>query len=456
MRLLLATSSRDFNRVVRSALERFQYEIVEADNGVDAFQQALAQKFDLLLLDYPLARMNAAEVLQRFLAMKGLYFPPVLCFIANENQRRSLEALRYPKFDTLAKPVATRILIGRIQHILHEENRIVCLGGGTGLFTLLTGLKTLPGLRLTSVVSMSDDGGSTGRLKHMFGILPPGDIRRSLVALSTAPDLVNELMQYRFVRGGELEGHNLGNLLLTALTEMRGSMSRAVRALSEILNIQGEVIPVTENANTLYAELESGETLHGEAAIDIFESGDPSVRIRRLWQEPEASAHPDALDALENARYILLGPGDLFTSVISNLIVRGIAEAVVRSRAKKIYVCNIMTEPGETNQFQVSDHVREITKYLGRDCLDYVLCSSTQFSEAALKNYALKKQQPVVEKNTSDLDKATAARIIWEDVASEDELVRHDALKLASAVKKIVDADKRNAASAAPRDGGGV
>ncbi len=443
MRFLLGSSNRDLTRMIRSALERFPYEIFEVDNGVDTFQHALTQKFDLLILDYHLSRMNAAEILQRLTAMKNPNSSAVLCLIANENQRRTLEAIRYNRFEAIAKPVIVREFVDKIQHILHEENRMVCLGGGTGLFTLLSGLKTLPGIRLTSVVSMSDDGGSTGRLRHMFGILPPGDIRRSLVALSTAPDLVNELMQYRFVHEGELEGHNLGNLILTALTQMRGSMTRAVRTLSEILNIQVEVIPVTESANTLYAELENGEYLHGEAAIDIFESDDPSMRIQRLWQEPEAVAHPDALDALKNARYILLGPGDLFTSVISNLIVRGIADAIRQSQAKKIYICNIMTEPGETNQFQVSDHVREVNKYLGADCLDYVLCSSTVFSEEALKSYALKKQQPVVEKEILTLQKITSARLLWEEVASEDELVRHDALKLASAIRKIMEDDGR-------------
>ncbi len=444
MQILLGSSSRELSRLVHSSLQRFSYDIEEVDNGLDVFQQALTRKYGLLILDYHLARMNTVEILQRFMALKNFQIPPVLCLAGNENQRRTIESLHCPHAEVIARPLVIREFVGKVRHALHEENRLVCIGGGTGLFTLLSGLKTLGNVQLTSIVSMSDDGGSTGRLKHMFGILPPGDIRRSLVALSTAPDLVNELMQYRFARGGELTGHNLGNLLLTALTEMRGSMTRAVRSLSEILNIQGEVIPVTENVNTLYAELENGETLHGEAAIDIFESGDPSLRIRRLWQEPATTAHPDAIEALASARCILLGPGDLFTSIISNLIVRGMAEAIRRSPARKIYICNIMTEPGETNHFQVSDHVREIIKYLGADCLAYVLCSSTAFSEEALKNYALKKQQPVAENDLSVLQGLTSARIVWDDVASEDELVRHDALKLAGAIHKILDEEKKS------------
>lgn len=439
MQILLGASSRELSRFIHASLQRFSYEIEDVDNGVDVFQHALTKKYGLLILDYHMARMNTVEILQRFMALKNFQMPPILCLASNEYQRHAIENLKCPRAEVLSKPIGSREFVGKFRQILHQENRAVCLGGGTGLFTLLSGLKTLSSIRLTSIVSMSDDGGSTGRLKHMFGVLPPGDIRRSLVALSTAPDLVNEMMQYRFSRGGDLTGHNLGNLMLTALTEMRGSMTRAVRSLSEILNIQGEVIPVTESVHTLYAELENGETLHGETAIDIFESGDPSMRIRRLWQEPEVSAHPDALETLASASTIILGPGDLFTSIISSLIVRGIAEAIRNSKARKIYICNIMTEPGETNQFQVSDHVREINKYLGADCLDDVLCSSTEFSAEALKNYALKKQHPVAEIDRTVLSAVTRAVIHWEDVASEDELVRHDALKLASAVRKIID-----------------
>lgn len=442
MQILLGAASHELSRLIHSALQRFSYTIEDVDNGVDVFQYALTKKYGLLILDYHMARMNTVEILQRFRALKNFQMPPVICLASNEYQRHEIENLKCPQAEVISKPIVVREFVGKLRQILHQETRAVCLGGGTGLFTLLSGLKTLSNLRLTSIVSMSDDGGSTGRLRHVFGVLPPGDIRRSLVALSTAPDLMNEMMQYRFAGGGDLAGHNLGNLMLTALTDMRGSMTRAVRSLSEILNIQGEVVPVTESMHTLYAELENGEILHGEAAIDVFESGDPSMRIKRLWQEPEVSAHSEALETIAGASIILLGPGDLFTSVISNLIVRGIADAIRQSKARKIYICNIMTEPGETNHFQVSDHVREINKYLGLDCLDDVICSSTEFSQASLKNYALKKQQPVTEKDRALLGSVTRARIHWKDVASDDELVRHDALKLASVIRELLDQKK--------------
>jgi uncharacterized cofD-like protein len=222
---------------------------------------------------------------------------------------------------------------------------------------------------------------------------------------------------------------------------MRGSMSYAVKSLGEILNIEGQVIPVTETVNTLKAELENGEILTGEHHIGLLENQDQRERIKRLWQEPAAKATPDALEAIYNAKYIIFGPGDLFTSIISNLVVEGVSEAIAASRAKKIYICNVMTKGGETTDFEASDHAREIVRYLKKDLLDYVLCSSTAFSEDALKNYAKQAQKPVREKNPSKFLEFTKAKVIWADVASEAELVRHDSLKLAAEIKKILESE---------------
>ena len=445
MRILLATSNHPLAELIKCALSRFHYEWVEVDNGFDAFEKILSLKFDLFLLDFDLPRMMALELLRRLRALEGFKQPPAIVLTISEEERDQIEAEHFPQTEVIARPIAMREFVNKVQQILHQGIRIACLGGGTGLFTLLSGLKGLSGVTLASIVSMSDDGGSTGKLRDMFGILPPGDIRRSLVALSTAPDLLNELIQYRFSRGGELNGHNLGNLLLTALAEMRGSMSHAVRAIGEILNIQGQVIPVTDTINTLKAELENGSVIEGEHRIDLFEGNDPRLRIKRLWQEPPAMANPDALEALYNAHFIILGPGDLFTSVISNLIVEGIRDAIASNHAKKIYVCNVMTKPGETTDFQVSDHVREIVRYLKKDLLDYVVCSSTKFSEASLSLYARQKQIPVIESNLENLKNLTKAQIIWADVASESELVRHDSLKLTAELKKVVELESQTA-----------
>lgn len=439
MRILLATENAPLEVLIRRSLARFKYDWQVVPNGLDAFQKAITQKFDLIILDISLARMNAVEILRRFGSLENFKSPPVIVLTMSEEDREQIEAGHFPRTEIVPRPMVIRKFVTVVQQILEQEMRVACLGGGTGLFTLLLGLKTLSGVQLSSIVSMSDDGGSTGRLRDLFGILPPGDVRRSLVALSTAPDLLNELMQYRFQGGEELEGHNLGNLLLTALAEMRGSMTSAVKSLGEILNIQGQVIPVTEMINTLHAELEDGTVISGEKRIDLFEGHDPSLKIKRLWQEPRTEANPDALEALLNARYILLGPGDLFTSVAPNLVVGGIKEAIASSRAKKIYVCNVMTKPGETTGFQVSDHVREIVKYLGKDVLDYVLCSSTRFSAAALERYRQKQQAPVTEKDPLVLKRVTKSNILWADLASETELVRHDSLKLAAEIKKIFE-----------------
>ena len=443
MRVLLATHNPPLAVLIRRSLLRFHYDWVHVENGLDAFQKALGRKFDLLLLDYDLPRMQAIEILRRFRSLENFNPPPVVVLTLREEERAQIEAGHFPQTEVLSRPMAIRKFVALVQQILHQGIRVACLGGGTGLFTLLSGLKTLPGISLSSVVSMSDDGGSTGKLRDIFGILPPGDIRRSLVALSTAPDLLNELMQYRFEKGKGLEGHNLGNLLLTALSQMRGSMPQAVKSLSEILNIQGQVIPVTETVNTLKAELEDGTIMEGEHRIDLFEGVDPNLRIKRLWQEPPVSANPDALAALVNAHLIILGPGDLFTSVVSNLIVGGIAEAITASRAKKIYICNVMTKAGETTHYKASDHIREIVRYLGRDVLDYVLCSTTTFSYAALRVYAQKNQEPVIEISSRNLREATRAQILWADLASETELVRHDSLKLAAELKQIFEKEMK-------------
>ncbi|MBN1689254.1 MAG: YvcK family protein [Candidatus Omnitrophica bacterium] len=439
MKVLLASNNPFFSALVKKSLSRFRYAYTEVANGMDAFQTVISSKFDLLLLDFNLPRMKAIEVLRRFHSLENFKVPPVIVFTLQEQERREIENEHFMQTEVISGPLAIRKFVGLVQQILHQEIRVACLGGGTGLFTLLSGLKTLAGIHITSIVSMSDDGGSTGRLRDMFGILPPGDVRRSLVALSTAPDLLNELMQYRFQKGAGLEGHNLGNLLLTAVSQMRGSMTHAVKSIGEILNIQGQVIPVTETINTLKAELENGEIIEGEHRIDLFEGHDPSVRIRYLWQVPSVAANPDALEALYNAHFIILGPGDLYTSLISNLIVKGVSEAIAVSRAKKIYICNVMTKPGETTDFDVADHVREIVKYLAKDVLDYILASTTKFSKDHIELYAKKNQIPVVESSDQVLSSITGAKIVREDLVSEKELVRHDSFKLASTLKRIID-----------------
>ncbi|MDP3919900.1 MAG: uridine diphosphate-N-acetylglucosamine-binding protein YvcK [Candidatus Omnitrophota bacterium] len=439
MKILLATQDASLATLIRRSLERFQYDWIQVDNGVDAFQTAMSLRVNLLILDEALPRMGAVEIVHRVNSIEGFSSPHVIAIARTNAGRERLEKENLQLTEVMSFPFSLRTLVEKVQQVLELSSSVVCFGGGTGLFTLLSGLKTLSGLSLTAIVSMSDDGGSTGKLRALFGILPPGDVRRSLIALSSAPYLLNELLQHRFRGGGEFKDHNVGNLLLTALTEMRGSMTEAVKMLGAILSIQGRVIPVTESLNILKAELENGAIIEGEHRIDLFEGNDPKLRIERLWQDPPAKANSEALDAIRHARFIVLGPGDLYTSVISNLIVEGVAPEIRRSKAKKIYICNVMTKPGETTDYTVSDHIREVVKYLGKDCLDYVFCSSTQLSRDLLELYAQKGQAPVIERNLDEFRKITQAVVIPADLSMRAELARHDSLKLATELKKIFD-----------------
>src|SRR3989338_10208038 len=237
--------------------------------------------------------------------------------------------------------------------MVHKRKKIVVIGGGTGTFTVLSGLKKYP-VELTAIVSMADDGGSTGVLRDEFGMLPAGDIRRALVALSSYPEkFLTDLFTYRF-RDSEVDGHNFGNLILVALERVTGSFEHAVAAASRLLDVRGRVLPVTFSDVRLYAELENGEIIKGETNIDIPKH-DGRLLIRRVWLQPKGRANPKALNAIMNADMIIIGPGYLFTSIIPNFLVSGIQNALWKSKAKKVYVANLMTKYGETNGFSGAD-----------------------------------------------------------------------------------------------------
>ncbi len=331
--------------------------------------------------------------------------------------------------DYILKPFNQRELSARILAILKGKKRICCLGGGTGLFTLLSSLKALPNILLISLVNMSDDGGSSGRLRSSFGILPPGDIRRSLVALSNAPEVMNELIRYRFDRGGALRDHSLGNLLLTGLVGMKGSMAEAVRALGDILNIQGIVLPITETITEFVARFENGKVIRGESNISLCRGRNPALQVRKVWHEPAAICDANAYASILHADAVIISPGDLFTSVITNLVIKKVSEAISLTKAKKIYVCNLMTRPGETSGLDARQHVQRIVDVLGKDLLDYVLISSTRFSKSAIHRYAKLDQHPVL-MSVKGLKGVTKAKGVLADMADQKELVRHDPRKL--------------------------
>lgn len=274
---------------------------------------------------------------------------------------------------------------------LNHGPKIVALGGGTGLSTMLKGIKNITN-NITAVVSVGDDGGSSGRLREEMGILPPGDIRNCIAALADDEDLVTKLFQYRFTTGADLGGHSFGNLFLTAMCEITGDMYRAVMESSKVLSIRGRVLPATLDDMKLVAEMEDGSIIKGES--EIPESG---KKIKRLFSDP-ADCKPieEVIAAIRDAELIIMGPGSLFTSVIPNLLIKEIAEEIEKSKAKKLYICNVMTQPGETDGFTVSDHVRTILEHAGnRKIIDTVLVNN-YLPEEALEKYKAENSYPVV------------------------------------------------------------
>ncbi|MFH1305422.1 MAG: uridine diphosphate-N-acetylglucosamine-binding protein YvcK [Candidatus Omnitrophota bacterium] len=346
--------------------------------------------------------------------------------------------------DYMIKPFSIHEFALRFSACAEEKTRVSCIGGGTGLFNLLMGLKTLPGVLPVSIVSTADDGGSSGRLKSSFGILPPGDIRRSLVALSSAPELMNRVIRYRFKKGGDLRGHSFGNLFLTVLSEICGSMPKAIRGLSDILRIRGIVFPVADTKTTLNAMFEDGSIIKGESNIDLGKGRDINLRVKKCWHEPPLRCDARAYASILNSEIITIGPGDLFTSVITNLLIKDIREAILKTTAKKIYICNLMTKPGETPGYTAADHLREIVKYLGRDCLDYVIVSDTLPASAAKTRYSRKKQFQVKAGKISLLKKLTGAKIIIADVGHKNDLIHHNSVRLRNTIKKIIDENPKN------------
>jgi uncharacterized cofD-like protein len=309
--------------------------------------------------------------------------------------------------------------------------KIVAIGGGTGLSTLLRGLKRRTS-NLTAIVTVSDDGGSSGRLQKELGVLPPGDIRNCLVALADDEAMVTDLFRYRFEEGQGLVGHSFGNLFLAAMTGIAGDFDRAIKESSRVLNIVGRVLPATLHAARLCAELDDGTIVRGESNI----SKAPS-RIRRVFFE-SGSVEPfdEVLEAIRGADAIVLGPGSLFTSVLPNFLIEGVTEAVARSRAVKLYVCNVMTQPGETERMSAADHVDALFANAGARVCDYVVVNDEPPSKL-LETYAQEGQEPVMP-DVAQIE-ALGLTTIRAQMINEDVAVRHDARKLADVVISAID-----------------
>jgi uncharacterized cofD-like protein len=315
---------------------------------------------------------------------------------------------------------------------LYRGPKIVVIGGGTGLSTLLRGLKTYSA-NITAIVTVADDGGSSGRLRQEFGVLPPGDIRNCLAALADEEKLLTELFQYRFRAGDGLTGHSFGNLFLTAMTDITGDLERAVAASSKVLAVRGQVLPATLSDVRLWAEMADGRRIEGESSIP--KAGGKIAKIGCIPENPPAL--PAAIKAIKEADYIIIGPGSLYTSLIPNLLVPEIADAIASTTIPRIYVCNIMTQPGETEGYTVAEHIQAIDHACGdRKLFDAVLVHKKTPSAQALIRYAQQNSHPVF------LDREAVTqlgrRIVPANVLYEDEtgVVRHDPQKLAKVLLK--------------------
>lgn len=321
--------------------------------------------------------------------------------------------------------------------------KVVTIGGGTGTFVVLSGLKHVKGIELTALVSSADDGGSTGRLRDAYGILPVGDARQALVALAEDETLLRDLFNYRFAKG-DIAGHNLGNLLLTALSERLGSEAAAMQEASRILRVSGSVNTTCSLPTTLVAELSDGTVIRGEHLIDERDALRP--KIARVYLETSCPASKEALLALTSAAAIVICPGDLYTSIAAALLPEGLTDAIASSSAKLIFVVNLFTKAGQTTGFTAKDHVRELERYAGRKADAILVHTNGGFDPIVLDKYAHEGELPVVD------DLGDDTRVIRTSLASvhtvppvpEDpvprSLVRHDGEKLRAAIEPHLSA----------------
>lgn len=317
----------------------------------------------------------------------------------------------------------------------HSELKcnITTIGGGTGTFNVLSGLGKNRRLNLAAIVTVADSGGSTGELRDEFGILPPGDVRRAIVALAEDTEVVRRLFEYRFKEGRRIAGHTVGNLLLTALTDIMGDFERGIEELSEMFNVHGKVIPVTLDNVSLGVTLENGERILGETDIDVPKH-DASIPIRDAFLLGGGCLNPRAKEAIENSDYVIIGPGDLYTSIVPNLLCKGMVDALRNSAAKIIYVCNIMTKHGETDGFAVEDFVRVLEQYLGEGAIDYLLVNNGELRRSLVQKYEVEGKIPVRLRDRQLLSQK-GIKIVERDFTSETDYIRHDPHKLSRTIE---------------------
>jgi uncharacterized cofD-like protein len=316
------------------------------------------------------------------------------------------------------------------QRFLRRGPKIVAIGGGTGLSTLLRGLKEYS-TNLTAIVTVADDGGSSGVLRRELGVLPPGDVRNCIAALADAEPLVTKLFQYRFEDGEGLAGHSFGNLFIVAMSGVTGNMEDAIRQTSRVLAVRGQIIPSTMEDVTLCARTDDARTIRGESSIGPAVNGG-GARIREVYLAPEnPAAHPEAVRAILEADLIILGPGSLYTSVLPNLLVQGVRRSLIAAPAPKVYVCNVATQHGETDGFSVADHVAAIEDHVGKGVINYVVANDnvTDVIPKAEQSRPVRVDTPI----------NNGIRLVATDVISEENRYHHDSTKLSEVIMRIYD-----------------
>lgn len=343
-------------------------------------------------------------------------------------------------FITVLLPEKNKELVDIVYQKRHLQKgpRIVAIGGGTGLSVLLQGIKEYTS-NIIAIVTVADDGGSSGRIREQFDLLPPGDIRNCLVALADAEPLMRELFQYRFEDDSELKGHNFGNLFITALSKVTGDFEKAIKESSKVLAIRGQVIPSTLHKVKLVAEHIDGTKTVGESKIP-----DRRIPIKRLYLNPvECVPTEEALEAIYEAEAIIFGPGSLYTSVLPNLLVKGMTEALLRAKGVKIYICNVMTQPGETDGFTASDHVKVIIEHTHPRIIDYCIVNTASVPIHLLERYRQENAYPVA--NDSLKIREWGYKVIEEDVISTTNFVRHSPEKLSRCIMDLLNSLKKGA-----------
>jgi uncharacterized cofD-like protein len=317
-----------------------------------------------------------------------------------------------------------------MDHETGSRPRIVVIGGGTGLSVMLRGLKEKP-MDITAIVTVADDGGSSGILRSELEMVPPGDIRNVLTALADVEPLLGKMLEYRFQKGQGLAGHSLGNLILAAMRDITGDFVTGVRELSRVFAVRGRVLPAANHAIVLKAKMTDGTIVEGESKIPKA-----GKTIHRVFIEPaDVTALPEAVEALRNA--ILVGPGSLYTSILPNLLVPEITRTIAESNALKMFICNVMTQPGETDNYSVSDHLRAVREHVGQDLFDYVIVNNGEIPPQVQSRYAEKGAQVV----PLDLDEVTKKgyKVIADQLVLFRTYLRHDAEKLSQHIYQLVE-----------------